>query len=63
MTSNLTPHLTHEQLCDLILACSPHPLSSDFAVLEDHLRADRPMLDRAVFPDSANVQPLSGLLA
>ena len=39
MTSNLTPHLTHEQLCDLILTCSPHPLSSDFAVLDEHLRA------------------------
>jgi hypothetical protein len=38
MTSNLNPHLTHEQLCDLILACSPHPLSSDFAALEKHLR-------------------------
>lgn len=39
MTPNLTPHLTHEQLCDLILACSPHPLSSDYAGLEQHLRA------------------------
>ena len=39
MTPNLTPHLTHEQLCDLILACSPHPLSSDYAALEQHLRA------------------------
>jgi len=39
MTSNLTPHLTHEQLSDLILSCSPHPLSSDFAALGEHLRA------------------------
>jgi hypothetical protein len=43
MTSNLaphvTPHLTHEQLSDLILACGPHPLSSDFAALDEHLRA------------------------
>ena len=39
MTPNLTPHLTHEQLCDLILACSPHPLSSDYTVIEQHLRA------------------------
>lgn len=33
----MTPHLTHEQLCDLILARSPHPLSSDYAALEQHL--------------------------
>jgi len=43
MTSNLAPHLmphlTHEQLSDLILNCSPYPLSSDFAVLDEHLRA------------------------
>jgi len=39
MTPNTAPHLTHEQLCDLILACSPHPLSSDYATLEQHLRA------------------------
>ncbi len=38
MTPNLTPHLTHEQFCDLILSCSPHPLSSDYASLELHLR-------------------------
>jgi hypothetical protein len=35
----LTPHLSHEQLCDVVLARSPHPLSSDFATLQDHLRA------------------------
>src|ERR1700761_7151721 len=39
MTPTLTPHLTHEQLCDLILACSPHPLSSDYALIEQHLHA------------------------
>ena len=33
----MTPHLTHEQLCDMILARSPHPLSSDFAALQHHL--------------------------
>jgi hypothetical protein len=35
----MTPHLTHEQLCDMILARSPHPLSSDFAALQHHLGA------------------------
>jgi hypothetical protein len=35
----MTPHLTHEQLCDIILAQQPHPLSSDFAALDQHLRA------------------------
>jgi hypothetical protein len=39
MTPNPAPHLTHEQLCDLILSCSPHPLSSDYAALDEHLRA------------------------
>jgi hypothetical protein len=39
MTPNTAPHLTHEQLCDLILACSPHPLSSDYTSLDQHLRA------------------------
>ncbi len=39
MTPNSAPHLTHEQLCDLVLACSPHPLSSDYAALDLHLRA------------------------
>ena len=33
----MTSHLTHEQLCDMILARSPHPLSSDFAALQCHL--------------------------
>jgi hypothetical protein len=33
----MTPHLTHEQLCDIVLARSPHPLSSDFAALQEHL--------------------------
>jgi hypothetical protein len=33
----MTPHLTHEQLCDLILAQPPHRLSSDFAALDQHL--------------------------
>lgn len=33
----MNPHLTHEQLCDMILARSPHPLSSDFAALQHHL--------------------------
>ena len=33
----MTPHLTHEQLCDMLLARSPHPLSSDFAALQHHL--------------------------
>ena len=32
-------------------------------LLEDHLRADPRTLQTAVFPDSANVQPLRGLLA
>lgn len=35
----MTPHLTHEQLCDLLLARSPHPLSSDYAALQEHLIA------------------------
>jgi hypothetical protein len=35
----MTPHLSHEQLCDAVLARSPHPLSSDFAALQDHLHA------------------------
>jgi hypothetical protein len=35
----MTPHLTHEQFCDMVLARSPHPLSSDFAALQHHLRA------------------------
>jgi hypothetical protein len=35
----MTPHLTHEKLCDMILARSPHPLSSDFASLQRHLSA------------------------
>jgi anti-sigma factor RsiW len=35
----MTPHLTHEQLCDMLLARSPHPLSSDFAALQHHLGA------------------------
>ncbi|HMH12397.1 MAG TPA: hypothetical protein VK578_04755 [Edaphobacter sp.] len=35
----MTPHLTHEQLCDMVLARSPHPLSSDFAALQNHLAA------------------------
>ncbi|WP_263368188.1 hypothetical protein [Edaphobacter bradus] len=39
MTSHLTPHLTHEQLCDILLACAPHPLSSDYAALQQHLRS------------------------
>src|SRR5260370_5945811 len=33
----MTPHLSHEQLCDIVLARSPHPLSSDFAALQEHL--------------------------
>lgn len=33
----MTPHLTHEQLCDFILDLAPHPLSSDFAALQQHL--------------------------
>ncbi len=33
----MTPHLTHEQLCDILLARSPHPLSSDFTALQHHL--------------------------
>jgi hypothetical protein len=33
----MTPHLTHEQLCDFVLDLAPHPLSSDFAVLQQHL--------------------------
>jgi hypothetical protein len=33
----MTTHLTHEQLCDMILARSPHPLSSDFAAQQQHL--------------------------
>jgi hypothetical protein len=33
----MTPHLTHEQLCDMLLARSPHPLSSDFAAMQAHL--------------------------
>ncbi len=37
MTPHLTDHLTHEQLCDMLLARSPHPLSSDFAALQHHL--------------------------
>lgn len=41
MTPHLTDHLTHEQLCDTLLARSPHPLSSDFAALQHHL-ADCP---------------------
>ena len=35
----MTPHLTHEQLCDMVLARSPHPLSSDYAALQHHLGA------------------------
>jgi hypothetical protein len=37
MNPHLTDHLTHEQLCDMLLARSPHPLSSDFAALQQHL--------------------------
>jgi len=40
MTSeNLFPaaHLTHEQLCDLVLALAPNPRSSDYAAIEQHL--------------------------
>ncbi|MCL2659085.1 MAG: hypothetical protein FWD64_01010 [Acidobacteriaceae bacterium] len=37
MTSSSTSHLTHEQLCDLLLDHSPHPFSSDFAAREQHL--------------------------
>jgi hypothetical protein len=33
----MTPHLTHEQLCDMVLARSPHPLSSDYVALQHHL--------------------------
>ena len=33
----MTPHLTHEQLCDFVLDLAPHPLSSDFAALQQHL--------------------------
>jgi len=33
----MTPHLSHEQLCDILLARSPRALSSDFAALQDHL--------------------------
>ncbi|HEY6376886.1 MAG TPA: hypothetical protein VIX90_15300 [Edaphobacter sp.] len=33
----MSPHLTHEQLCDFVLDLAPHPLSSDFAVLQQHL--------------------------
>ena len=33
----MTPHLTHEQLCDFVLDLAPHPLSSDFATLQQHL--------------------------
>ncbi len=33
----MSPHLTHEQICDFILDLAPHPLSSDFAVLQQHL--------------------------
>ncbi len=36
MTSQIS-HLSHEQLCDIVLARSPHPLSSDFAALQEHL--------------------------
>ncbi len=35
----MTPHLTHEQLCDIVLATSPHPLSSESIALQNHLRA------------------------
>jgi hypothetical protein len=42
----MTLHLTHEQLCDLILADSSHPLNDDFQnsesnsdVVQEHLRA------------------------
>ena len=37
MTSHLIGHLTHEQLCDMLLARAPHPLSSDYAALQHHL--------------------------
>ena len=33
----MSPHLTHEQLCDFVLDLAPHPLSSDFAALRQHL--------------------------
>src|SRR6202035_1223594 len=33
----MSPHLTHEQLCDFVLDLAPHPLSSDFAALQQHL--------------------------
>jgi uncharacterized protein (DUF1501 family) len=32
-------------------------------LLRDHLRVDEPILDTAVFPDSAKVPPMSGLVA
>jgi len=35
----MTPHLTHEQLCDILLATSPHPLSSESIAIQNHLRA------------------------
>ncbi|HWW23139.1 MAG TPA: hypothetical protein VNY78_04510 [Edaphobacter sp.] len=37
MTPHLPDHLTHEELCDILLARSPHPLSSDFGALQQHL--------------------------
>ncbi len=33
----MTPHLTHEELCNILLARSPHPLSSDYAAIQNHL--------------------------
>jgi hypothetical protein len=37
MTPHLPYHPTHEQLCDMLLARAPHPLSSDYAALQHHL--------------------------
>lgn len=33
----MTRHLTNEQLCDLLLDCSPHSLSTDSIFLHQHL--------------------------
>jgi hypothetical protein len=34
-----TLHLTHEQLCDLLLEASPLPAESDSDIVQEHLRA------------------------
>lgn len=52
----MTPHLTHEQLCDFVLDLAPHPLSSDFAALQQHL-ANCPVCasDLATLRDSISI--------